>query len=354
MLKVPFVTFDWVYAWWMNLRSNSPNFRDELNLLVFRHPDGELAGVAPLMQTTPRIGPLGARHLQFFGADPNITELRCLAVPVDLMTDIYAALLEFLHTTPQGSNWLKLSGLPGRSGLLDIVASRFGGLAWKREVPNFYLELKPTWEEFKGALSRNIKESLRKCYNSPKRDGVEFEFAVVGDPVEVDAAVDAFLRLHGERATQTDGVIHPNVFKAPASQAFLREVCHRFSGQGRLRIFQIRNQGVVIATRIGFLSGDSLYLYYSGYDRAFAKYSVMTTLVAEAIQFAIGQKLLTVNLSTGRDVSKERWGPRETLYEEIEVVSGMPFGRLKYKLFKFVVRQMQGNRVSRWVGRRLA
>jgi CelD/BcsL family acetyltransferase involved in cellulose biosynthesis len=270
------------------------------------------------------------------------------------MADFYAALLEFLHTTPQGSNWIKLSGLPARSGLLDIVVTRFGGLVWKREIPNFYLELKPTWEEFKGALSRNIKESLRKCYNAPKRDGVAFEFAVVSEPAHVDAAVDDFLRLHGERATRTDGVIHPNVFKATASQTFLREVCHRFSAQGRLRIFQIKHEGRVIATRIGFLSGDCLYLYYSGYDQAFAKYSVMTTLVAEAIQFAIGQKLLTVNLSTGRDVSKERWGPRETLYEEIEVVSGMPFGRLKYKLFKFAVRQFQGNLVSRWVGRRLA
>ncbi len=354
MLKVPFVTFDWVQAWWQHLRSNSPYFRDELNLLVFRRPGGEVAGFAPLMQTTPRIGFLEARHLQFIGADPNITELRCLAVPVEETTEVYAALLDHLHANRRGSNWVRLSGLPSGTGLLDIAADRFGGSLWKREVPNFYLELKPTWEEFKAALSRNIKESLRKCYNSPKRDGIEFEFTVVSDPAQVDAAVDDFLRLHGERAQQTDGVIHPNVFVATSAQAFLRDFCLRFARQDRLRVFQIRRQGVVVATRIGFLSGDCLYLYYSGYDQAYAKYSVMTTLVAEAIQYAIGQKLQTVNLSIGRDVSKERWGPREILYDEIEAASRTPFGRYKYDLFKFAVRQMQGNRVVRWMGRQRA
>jgi CelD/BcsL family acetyltransferase involved in cellulose biosynthesis len=66
--------------------------------------------------------------------------------------------------------------------------------------------------------------------------------------------------------------------------------------------------------RIGFVVGDSLYLYYSGYDPEWSRYSVMTTTVAEAIKYAIAHRLKTVNLSSGNDVSKTRWGPRELQY----------------------------------------
>jgi len=66
--------------------------------------------------------------------------------------------------------------------------------------------------------------------------------------------------------------------------------------------------------RLGFVVGDSLYLYYSGFDPAWARYSVMTTTVAEAIKYAIGQGLRTVHLSPTRDISKTRWGPRQVDY----------------------------------------
>jgi CelD/BcsL family acetyltransferase involved in cellulose biosynthesis len=70
----------------------------------------------------------------------------------------------------------------------------------------------------------------------------------------------------------------------------------------------------VVAMRLAFEVRDSLYLYYSGFDPAWARYSVMTTTVAEAIKYAIAKGLKTVNLSPTRDISKERWGPRQVDY----------------------------------------
>ena len=40
----------------------------------------------------------------------------------------------------------------------------------------------------------------------------------------------------------------------------------------------------------------------------------MTTVVAEAIKWAIARGLHRLNLGTGYDVSKTRWGPEETVY----------------------------------------
>ena len=75
-----------------------------------------------------------------------------------------------------------------------------------------------------------------------------------------------------------------------------------------LRVFQLEIAGSVVASRLGFLLGDELYLYFSGYEPAWGAYSVMTTTVAEVLKWAIERQLKLVNLSPGTDVSKTRWG----------------------------------------------
>jgi hypothetical protein len=55
-------------------------------------------------------------------------------------------------------------------------------------------------------------------------------------------------------------------------------------------------------------------MYYSGFDPAWARYSVMTTTLAEAIKYAIAHGLKSVSLSPHPDVSKTRWGPRQVDY----------------------------------------
>ncbi len=355
VLQLPFVTFDWVVAWWTHLRSQRVAIKDELYIITFREQDGRLAGVAPMMVTCrPNAGPLSMRQLQFIGADTNITELRCIAAPVEDMETIYAALVAYLQTKPVACDWLKLTGIVQGTSVPEKVKAAFGDIGWSREVPNFYLELKPTWAEFKSGLSRNIKESLRKCYNAPKRDGLEFEFSVVNDGADMEVAISEFLRLHGQRAQLAETVVHPDVFRAESSRLFLFDVCRRFAGRDKLRAFQLKYQGAVIATRIGFVMGDSLYLYYSGYDPAFAKYSAMTTTVAEAIQYAIANGFRTVNLSTGRDVSKERWSPMELTYHELEVASASPLGAFKYRVFNVASNSLKTNPLGSWLGKLIA
>jgi CelD/BcsL family acetyltransferase involved in cellulose biosynthesis len=80
-------------------------------------------------------------------------------------------------------------------------------------------------------------------------------------------------------------------------------------------VFELNIGGQVVASRIGFVVGDTLYMYYSGFKPCWARYSVTTTILAEAIKYAIACGLKTVDLSPGRNVSKTRWSPREVLYE---------------------------------------
>jgi CelD/BcsL family acetyltransferase involved in cellulose biosynthesis len=144
---------------------------------------------------------------------------------------------------------------------------------------------------------------------------------IAEQPAEVAPALAHFFKFHSARASLSTGVHHHDIFNTPEAHRFLLDVCNRFAARGTLRIFQLRVDERVVAVRIGFVVNDTLYLYYSGFDPALAKYSVMTTAVAEAIKYAISAGFQRVNLSTGSDVSKTRWDPLTVVVRHALIVS---------------------------------
>jgi CelD/BcsL family acetyltransferase involved in cellulose biosynthesis len=317
---LPFATWDWTIAWWNQLREDKLGVKDSLFVRAIRANDGELIAVAPmLISRRPSIGPLCIRQLQFFGADPNITEVRGILARPHQRGEAYRALVR--HALDNAEHWdvMHLSGVPA-----DFRADEsppFGGFEWVGETLDYELPLPGSWEELRSGLPRNIKESLRKCYNSLKRDSRAFRLDIAQHPHQVGVALDRFFKFHSERSRLEETVRHSDVFYSPEARRFLTEVCERFARRGCMRIFQLRIDEQVVALRIGFVVGDCLYLYYSGYDPEFARYSVMTTTVAEAIKYAITQGMKVVNLSTGNDISKTRWNPVEIISRQALILS---------------------------------
>jgi CelD/BcsL family acetyltransferase involved in cellulose biosynthesis len=122
-----------------------------------------------------------------------------------------------------------------------------------------------------------------------------------------------FFRLHTARARSNRGPRHPDHFASPRARAFLQALTCDLLAEERFMICRLRVGKDVVASRLIFLSGGCFYLYHSGFDPAWWRYSVSTTLTAECIKLAIARGAHTVNLSTGRDASKLRWGPEEHL-----------------------------------------
>jgi CelD/BcsL family acetyltransferase involved in cellulose biosynthesis len=311
---LPFATWEWTDAWWRNLRQEGRRVRDTLFVRAFRAPSGKLVGIAPLVLTrrTP-LPALTVRSLDFVGADPNLTELRGLLCDPQWETPVHGALLA--HLSGCGGDWdcATWRGLRLGSAGHRAVAERSGVRVFE-EVPNHVLPLPASWDSFLSSRPRNVKESVRKGYNSLRREGHSFTFEAASSPREVSAALGRFLELHRARAELRSGVQHRDVFTSSASQAFLRDVCTRLAARGEARVFELRIAGRTVATRIGFTIGDTIYLYYSGYDPAWGRYSVMTTTLAEIFRYAIASGFRTVNLSTGDDVSKTRWRPDRIVY----------------------------------------
>jgi CelD/BcsL family acetyltransferase involved in cellulose biosynthesis len=100
-----------------------------------------------------------------------------------------------------------------------------------------------------------------------------------------------------------------------------------------MRLFQLKIGADIVAIRVGFVVGDSVYLYYSGFDPAWARYSVMTTTLAEALKYAMAAGLKTANLSLSPDQSKLRWRPRVVEYHSASVRRDRLISRIAHRVY---------------------
>ncbi|WP_026607774.1 GNAT family N-acetyltransferase [Methylocapsa acidiphila] len=331
--RLPFTGPLWNMLWWRHMPSDNIYVRDSFYAHVVRDAASRLIAVAPMMLTRrPRSRLFPLRELGFFGADPNMTEIRGLACrPADQYRAMLALSAYFIERD-KNWDWLKWGGIHKDAHLAGELDDSISLRAVK-DVPDYYLRLPRSWDELKAGLSRNTKEALRKCYNSLKRDGHAFTFRVIDRPDESAAAISRFFLLHKARAARADMVRHRDVFAAEKSRRFLRDYAHAMAERDSLRVFEILVAGKVVASRIGFVFGKELYLYYSGFNPDWSKYSIMTTVVAEAIKWAVDQRFDIVNLSTGNDPSKLRWGPQETLYRQGVLVAPTLRGQLAFAAY---------------------
>lgn len=330
--RLPFATVEWLLGWWQHFHERRPLVRDRFFVHVLRDERGTLVGLAPLMLTErPAVGPLRVRSITFFGADRNITELRGLICAPQHEADVTRALLAHLGQHCQAWDWFTWDGVRQASEAHRALSGA-RDFTWFRETSDHVLVLPTSWQEFRSTRSRNLKEALRKCYNSLGREQHSFDFRVVSQAAELPAALERFFALHALRARASTLTDHADYFTAEPPRALLRSFAHAPEHAPGLRIFELRIGGQVVASRLGFLLNDELYLYFSGFDPAWARYSVMTTTVAEAIKWAIERRLRIVNLSAGTDVSKTRWGPGVVTTCTGVLLSSNAGARLKWDL----------------------
>jgi len=342
---LPFALHEWHVAWCEHFLNCNPRIREEALFYVVRNLERECVAIVPFVICKRRLGPLKIVSVNFLGADPAITEIRAPLIEPGY-EEITAHAMQDRLAKEGAWDWVDWTDISDAfANSLDTQQ-----LHWQPGLSAYVLDLPSTWPEFRSGLKRNIRESLRHCYNSLKRDGHRFECIVIDRPEDIGDALDELLRLHVMRANYRISVVHPDRFSSKVSRDFLYSVCRQLAARGAVRIFQLRIDSKIVATRIGFVVNDSLYLYYSGFDPQWARYSVMTTTVAEAIKYAIAQGLATVNLSPTKDISKTRWGPREVTYRSAYQQGARLHSGLAHRAY---LKSRSPEGIQSWILRRL-
>jgi CelD/BcsL family acetyltransferase involved in cellulose biosynthesis len=311
-VAVPFQSLFWHETWWKHFGGSSQLGEKKLQIFIVAS-DGEIIAFFPMFRQSFRAGGLQLlRYIQPLGRDSNLTELRTGIVRAGFESEAYTTLVEYFQSVDLDWEVISLPAGPSQvSELYDANSVEHPAIPINE---GFFIPLAPDWDSFRSGLKRNIKESIRKCYNSFKRDGIELEFCCLSDSKAIHEMLPEFYRLHSMRSAQEVGNSHRDTFETEHARRFLDLLANDPTASG-LRLFLLKHEDRLIAARLGFETAHGTYLYYSGYDLDYGKYSVMTRLVIEVIKHAIASGQKGVHLSFGRDVSKTRWSPEETVYK---------------------------------------
>jgi CelD/BcsL family acetyltransferase involved in cellulose biosynthesis len=326
--RTPFNSPTWFEAWWQHYRRRTSFTRDRLFVHTLRDVTGQLIGVAPFMITCrPSFGPLRVRLLQFFGADPAITELKEPICRREHQGLVIRTLIDKLVTDRSEWDLLRWSGIQS-SALAANALTVLGQFHEHHTVPCYILTLPESWSQLLDSVSSNMRKNIRKTYELLYRDGHTLAFNARNCLSNLGETLDTFYSLHAARASARDMILHPDCFSIRTHRILLSDVARQMTHQNKLRMLQLKIGESVVASRVAFCLGDDLYLYYSGFDPAWRKYGVMTALMCETLKWAINEGIKRVNLSTGKDFSKLRWRPDEILYHNVLQASPTWRGRL--------------------------
>jgi len=327
----PFTQWEWVWNWWRLFGGSSRLLKHRLHILVLQ--DGAVVrAIFPFVLTTVGFGPWAVRTLQLYGFNGSFTEMRAPMVWPGWERQAARSLWTALRRQRHLYHWCSIDGIPADNSLGKALVEGSQRAKWTvtHAEPCYILPLPSSWDELRTGLKRNIKQSLRHCYNSLAREEHTWRFEVVSDPRSLPSALDEFFKLHRMRSKMPDSVPHRDNFSTRRRRLFLKQMGRALAPRNRFMVARLRVNGEVVASRILLPIDGCLYLYYSGFDPAWKKYSVMTTLTAECIKMAIAQGFETVNFSPGTDVSKTRWGPQVETTFGLRIPSPTPVGRLLF------------------------
>jgi CelD/BcsL family acetyltransferase involved in cellulose biosynthesis len=299
----PFQSWEWNRIWWKHLGGN-----DTLQIVLFRR-NRELIGIAPFYRRRYGVGgvgpttliPIGSHHHMF-----GLTEQWELLFRPDVRTELFAALSRGLAQRPW--SLATLPGLAESDQLPDSLGAR--ALSPEHQVLLHSLDLPPTWDEFLGRLSKNLRKNIRRYPQRLTDDNYQLSFRVAETPTEVAAALPNFLDLHRARAAAPAdemGVRHTDRFRFANRRAFLSEVAVTLAARGQFKIGILETDRRVVACETWFEKDDVMYLYHSGVAPDLAEYSVGFITTLEVFQQAIRRGVRRAELLRGEGHYKDRW-----------------------------------------------
>lgn len=297
---LPFHFPDWHRVWW----SHYGDGRTPLYLAV--REDDVLTGVVPLMHDGDTLAIAG---------DPEICDYTDLPVtdgdPAMLLPSVLDAV------GPLSWRTLHLWGLPEESAALDAVRAWGDDRGYQTELdfeavcPR--VTLAPDWETYLAGLSKKDRHELKRKMRRFAEAGGGVRLRVLTEPAAVDAALDAFFYLH--RVSRHDKA----QFMTPKMEAFFRDMAVTLAGRDVARLYLVEVDAKPAAALLGFKSGDELLLYNSGYDPAYASFSLGIVSKAMALQSAIEDGLTTFDFLRGAEPYKYDLGGQDRIVRQIWV-----------------------------------
>ncbi|HKP11668.1 MAG TPA: GNAT family N-acetyltransferase, partial [Blastocatellia bacterium] len=309
--RVYFLRYGWNRLWWQTLRPAGAR----LFIITVRDGCGRLAGLAPFYLRERRTAGIPhVRELMFIGTGiyaqtGEYLDLIARRGDERMVAEAVAALLL------RSDDWdrLCLNEIPAASLVLPHLREALGpGAELHPGSRAHFITTTGNWEDvlanLSGSTRKNLSYETRRLFRAQA-----CRLRRVADAAELEAALDALVRLHQARWNARG---EPGSFSIPGFEGFLREAARLSLRDGRLRMWTLEADGAVAAALIGFYDNGIVHYLQAGFDPQFARFSIGRVMLGLCIRECATDKTVRVlDFMGGNNAYKDEWtqAARETV-----------------------------------------
>ncbi|MDY6874063.1 MAG: GNAT family N-acetyltransferase [Chloroflexota bacterium] len=311
--QVPFLTFDYLKAWW-DTRGGGEWPQDSQLMLAAAFEDDQLMGVAPLF-LAENLG--GQQALMFVGAIEVSDFLDVLVTP-EKHAAFLSGLLDFLKNSDAVPAWevLDLYNILEDSPTLSVLEAEAETRGWVHEQtrlqPSPYITLPGDFDAYLMSIDKKQRHEIRRKLRNVAQDLVEPDFYYVKDGDTLDDEVDAFIAMMAQDPSKKDFLTEP-----------MRQHLHNtarvaFDG-GWLHLSFYTLDGVKAAANMSFIWHNRLWLYNSGWEWAYRQYSPGWLLLANLLQWANENGITEFDFMRGDESYKYKFGAEDRFIYRVQL-----------------------------------
>jgi CelD/BcsL family acetyltransferase involved in cellulose biosynthesis len=299
---VPFLTFDYLQAWW-ETRGGGEWPEDSQLVLVLAFKDQHLVGAAPLFHA---MNLEGIPALMFLGAIEVSDFLDFIVTPEDSQ-EFITGLIDFLIQDEEIPAWemIDLYNLLEESPTINHLQAEANRQGWSYQKnqlqPSPYIPLPDDFETYLAGIDKKQRHEIRRKLRNVESSLHEGDLYITEDPSLLFSDVETFINMMAQD---------------PAKKAFLtqpmREHLHRTAQtafeKGWLHLAFFTLDGHKAAANMSFIFDNRLWLYNSGWEWDYREFSPGWVLLAHLIKWCTENGVEEFDFMRGDENYKYKFG----------------------------------------------
>lgn len=336
-INTVFQTLPWQQSWWQTFGS------EYQTLLLIAEEDGEVIGIAPLVQYHRKILGKKERVVTFVGAPTRSSDYNAFIYPIG-QPQILKAFLEHLY---QQKDWtiIDFTDLPTDSQQFSRICS----FCKSRELPCTTRKLYDAPTRILGDqisdLKATRKKSLLRHFNYFTRTA-DLTLQKIEDSSTIKKLLPLFF---AQQMEQRQLFGKPSLFCQPKQREFFHSLTENMTEKGWLDFSVLYFNGQALAFHFGFKYNDSLIWYQSSFDPAYAKHGPGQIILKLLLEDAIKKGLREFDFTIGAEEYKYRFANLVRSNSQVQVHNS----RLSYLLHKVAKSNFPGRKLIKTIVQKL-
>lgn len=299
--RVPFLNFDYQFAWWKTLGGGEWSPANSRLSIVVARQNGLLVGIAPFFVSSRG----EEREMLHFIGEVEVSDyLDFIVDPTDL-DRFLVELLTFLRLSPQlADRPLGLSNFISDSRSLEAIPLACAKSGWDCKIsklqPSPYIQVGESYEAFLASLNKKQRHEVRRKERNAEAN-YQTSWYLVQDAATLEDELQAFIDMMREDPSKQD-------FLTDLMVQHLKETARLAFKASQLHLAFLTFNQVKVAAYYSIFSEGKLWVYNSAWKMDYSPASPGWVLLAKIIRWACDNGVHEVDLMRGDEEYKYRFG----------------------------------------------